>query len=373
MKYLLVAGLLFSGFAGYSQGTQKNFSAKVPVSLYAIMGTKTSASTTSIDTTYLSSTDFTGTGTVADPIRIKTSAIQTWLESLPGFTNNGSKYLASDFTWKTIQTTNSITPLNAPVLTATAVSSSAISLTWTDVANEISYLLQRSQDNASWVTIATPAANTTQFTNSGLAASTLYYYRIKAIGDNTTYADSPFDGDNETTLSVGPPSPTTAENILFDVANSYQVQQHPDGQGTYYSSEGSGLSQALKKLPAGADGIVYFKYLTGSGELLSLGYRSTNVLQGSERWIGGIYLHGAQVKAIGYNGSKIDLGVTAIDNHLYGFRRNGSVIEIVTSTDATNWTVLGGSNYSADDLYIQVYFQTTTSKIKVFGLNLASY
>lgn len=380
MRAFLLPVLLFSGIFGFAQVSKKNTTAaalaNVAGGLYAVMPASPLANGQTLDTTYLSSSDFTGTGTVADPIRIKTAVIQTWLQSLPGFSANGSKYLAADFTWKTIPTTvNSITSLNAPSLTATAVNSSTVSLSWTDVANETSYLLQRSQDNASWLTVAQLAANTTQFTNSGLSPSTLYYYRIKAVGDNTTYADSPFSSGSTTTSSGGGGGPvvTSAETVLFDIKNAIDVQQHSDGPGTYYSSKGNGIAQALKKLPAGVDGVIYFQYQAGTGELLSLGYTTENNLQGYEYWAGGVYLFGTEVKAYGYNGSTTGLGVTAVNNQFYGFRRNGSMIEIVTSADEVNWTVLGYTNYSADDLYLQIYFQTATEKIKVSGRNLVSY
>ena len=382
MRYSLLTAMLFSTLFAFTQASKTKplsaFAAHSPAGVYAVMpstasSTSSAVNSTVVDTTYLSSTDFSGSGSATDPIRIKTSVIQNWLELLPGFSTGGGKYLASDFTWKTITTTASLPFLNAPSLTAVATGSSTISLSWSDVADESSYLLQRSQDNASWITIAQPAANSTQFTSSGLAASTLYYYRIKAVGNNTSYADSPFSSGSATTSSGGGTITNAAENLLFDLANAFNVQQHPDGAGTYYSSGGSGIGQALKKLAAGANGLVYLQYHTGTGELSSLGYTTANALQGYEHWVGGLFLLGTRVNAYGYNGSTTDLGVDAINNHFYGFRRTGTTMEIITSTDETNWTVLGYTNYAADDLFVQAYFQTDVLKIKAFGRNLVSY
>ncbi len=375
MKYYLLAGLLCAGISGLAQAPKKNVPATLPSLAggpYALASTLgTTANNTSVDTTYLSSTDFSGTGTIADPIRIRTSVIQTWLQSLPGFAAGGGKYLASDFTWKAISASTSLPQLAAPSLTGMVISSSAISLRWTDVANETGYLLQRSNDNASWTTIANTGANTSQFTNNGLAPSTTYYYRVKALGDNTSYTDSPFGWDSKTTSSGA--AVNTPETIFFDVANAYQVQQHPDGPGIYYSSQGNGIAQAVKKLPAGSDGIVYFQYVAGMGELISVGYTPNNLLQGYEHWTGGFILMDAELKAYGYNGSTTGLGIAPVNNNYYGFRRNGSSIEIVTSANGITWTVLGYANYSPDDLYIQVYFQIPTTKVKIMGQNLVSY
>ena len=74
-------------------------------------------------------------------------------------------------------------PTAVPVLSAVAASSSLINLSWSNVADESSYELQRSPDGvSSWVTIAQPAANVTSFSNSGLPSLAQYFYRIRALG-----------------------------------------------------------------------------------------------------------------------------------------------------------------------------------------------
>lgn len=377
MRCFLLAGLLLPGLIGFTQASKKK-KAAFPLAVSAgnlqAAPTAATANALSADTTYLSALDFSGTGTASDPVRVKASPFQSWLESLPGYSNDGSKYLASDFTWKTLpKGGGSLMPLSAPLLTATALGSAAVLLGWADVDNETAYLLQRSLDNASWTTVAQLAANNTQYTDNGLLPSTLYHYRIQAVGDNTAYADSPFGSASATTAPTGTGTPPGV--LLFDVANGYNVQQHSDGPGNYHSLQASGVAQALKKLPAGVDGVVYFRYLAGSGEWLSLGYTPDNSLHGYERWLGGLVLYGSQaeVQAYGWNGSRTGLGVAAVNNHFYGFRRNGNVTEIVTSADEINWTVLGYANHSAADLYVQVYFQTQEAKIKVFEKNLATY
>lgn len=96
-----------------------------------------------------------------------------------------------------------LTQLATPTLTATVISSTQIDLSWTNVANESSYLLQSSPDNSTWTTIDSPAANVTTYSNTGLTPSTLYYYRIKAVGDGVTYSDSNYGTDSDTTSSGG--------------------------------------------------------------------------------------------------------------------------------------------------------------------------
>lgn len=74
--------------------------------------------------------------------------------------------------------------LNAPSdLTATAVSSSQIDLTWVDnSSNETGFEIERSTTSGSGFSlINTTAANATTYSDTGRTASTTYYYRIRAI------------------------------------------------------------------------------------------------------------------------------------------------------------------------------------------------
>jgi N-acetylneuraminic acid mutarotase len=74
------------------------------------------------------------------------------------------------------------TPLAAPSdLTATAVSSSRINLAWTDNStNEIGFRIYRSTDGRNFQKIANVGANITTYADTGLAAATMYYYRVRA-------------------------------------------------------------------------------------------------------------------------------------------------------------------------------------------------
>jgi hypothetical protein len=64
-------------------------------------------------------------------------------------------------------------------LTASAVSSSQINLSWTDnSSNEDGFKIERSTDGVSFSQIATLPAGATGFSNTGLPANTKYYYRV---------------------------------------------------------------------------------------------------------------------------------------------------------------------------------------------------
>src|SRR5207244_10170819 len=78
-------------------------------------------------------------------------------------------------------TANATTLPAAPAnLTATTASSSQINLSWSDVAGESQYIIERSPDGTnSWTQIGTSGANVTTFNNTGLSLGTTYYYRVK--------------------------------------------------------------------------------------------------------------------------------------------------------------------------------------------------
>lgn len=73
-------------------------------------------------------------------------------------------------------------------LSASVVSSSSISLTWTDNSDdETGFKVYRNSVDSSWESaslITTTTAGATSYTNTGLSASTTYYYRVKSTNAN---------------------------------------------------------------------------------------------------------------------------------------------------------------------------------------------
>lgn len=82
------------------------------------------------------------------------------------------------------------TPAN---FAAVADGENDIDLSWTDVANESSYLIEFSlTGTGGWATLSTPAADATTSSQTGLSAGDTRFYRIKAIGDGVNFLDSAF-------------------------------------------------------------------------------------------------------------------------------------------------------------------------------------
>ncbi len=99
-------------------------------------------------------------------------------------------------------------PLVAPSnLTAKAVSTSEINLAWTDnSSNETKFNLQRSTDGINFAVIASPGANVTTYSDKLLAASTRYYYRVRAVNADSASVFS--NKASATTLAAPTPTPS---------------------------------------------------------------------------------------------------------------------------------------------------------------------
>jgi fibronectin type 3 domain-containing protein/lysophospholipase L1-like esterase len=132
-------------------------------------------------------------------------------------------------------------PPPAPTgLTATTASSSAINVSWTDVAGETGYRLERSPNGTSgWATAGTTAQDVTSFQDTGLSASTTYHYRV--VATNEAGDSSPSGTASATTLGVPPPTPTgvtatAASQTAIDVSwtdvageTGYRVERSSNG------------------------------------------------------------------------------------------------------------------------------------------------
>ncbi|AYQ35577.1 fibronectin type III domain-containing protein [Runella sp. SP2] len=105
-------------------------------------------------------------------------------------------------------------------LTATATSSSQINLSWTDNASdETGFEIERSTDGTNFAKIADVGANTTTYSNTGLNASTRYWYRVRA--KNSAGASSYTNVADATTLLAVPATPT---NLTAELADYDQIR-----------------------------------------------------------------------------------------------------------------------------------------------------
>ena len=151
----------------------------------------------------------------------------------------------------------SVTAPAAPTgLTATAASSSEIDLSWAASSGATSYKVERSPDQATWTEIATGVTSTT-FQNTGLAASTTYYYRVRATN---SAGDSPYSNTASATTaapSVQPPAAPTnlaATTVSF---NKIDLSWAGAPGATSYKIERSTNGGAFVQIATGVAGTAY--------------------------------------------------------------------------------------------------------------------
>ncbi len=191
---------------------------------------------------YLPSTG-TGTRTITvNMARLSASADARWVNPASGaastvsgspFAHSGSRTFttpgdngtgANDWVF-VLETASSPPPPPAPAapsgLAATAVSASRIDLSWTDNAtNETGFSLERgSSASGPWTQIATPGPDAASYSNTGLAASTAYTYRVRAVNSGTYSAYS--NTASATTLAPPPPPPPPPPGSGAGVTGEY--------------------------------------------------------------------------------------------------------------------------------------------------------
>ncbi|GAM09449.1 titin [Geobacter sp. OR-1] len=137
-------------------------------------------------------------------------------------------------------------PLTPAPLTLTAVSATQINLSWTNVAGETGYTIERKVGTAgSWAVLATKAADVTTHSDSGLTAGTVYYYRVKAsnaIG-GSQYIEQSLPG--APVMSAPVVASTTQINLAWtdlETETEY-ILERKTGAGGAWGQVGSNLAQ----------------------------------------------------------------------------------------------------------------------------------
>jgi fibronectin type 3 domain-containing protein len=103
-------------------------------------------------------------------------------------------------------------------LQASAVSNTQINLTWSNVANETGYRIERKTGTGgTFAEIGTVGANVTSFSSTGLSANTTYCYRVRAFNDA---GNSGFSNESCAT-TLGPPA--APSNLQASAASSSQI------------------------------------------------------------------------------------------------------------------------------------------------------
>jgi len=118
-------------------------------------------------------------------------------------------------------------PPLAPVpLTATPMSGERIDLSWTDITNENGYRVERSIDDNAYALIASPTADSSNYSDTGLTPATTYYYRVVAFNSG---GDSPAVSASADTLSFTENTAVAESNTYGSPSGSYVNTASDDG------------------------------------------------------------------------------------------------------------------------------------------------
>jgi hypothetical protein len=157
-------------------------------------------------------------------------------------------------------------PAPAANLQARALSSSQVSLTWSDVAsNEQGYRIYRSLDEINFTECGTTTGNATSHLVASLAADTRYYFAVKsfnAVGESSEVLAIC------RTLQIAPPSPTglgatvQTNAILLkwnpvSGALGYNVKRSPNPAGPFVTIRSNVTTTAVTDAPP-LRGVVYY-------------------------------------------------------------------------------------------------------------------
>jgi titin len=122
----------------------------------------------------------------------------------------------------TVSVTTEAAPAAPTNLHVTATTDSSVSLAWTDnAAYETHYRVERSTGGSAWSQVAILLANTTSWTNTSLAASTAYSYRVRASVDNlySAYSDT-----LTVTTAAAPPPPAAPTNLVATPISAAEIR-----------------------------------------------------------------------------------------------------------------------------------------------------
>ena len=168
-------------------------------------------------------------------------------------------------------------------LTATAASSSQVNLAWIDNSNnETSFKIDRATNRAFTQNLVTftAAANSTGYSDTTVAASTTYYYRVYAANSagNSTFSNSP----NVTTPSASGSTPLTPGNLQATAASTSEIDltwtDNSNNETNFKIDRASdaGFTQGLTTITAAANATRYSDSTVTAGTTYYYRVRATN-------------------------------------------------------------------------------------------------
>jgi O-glycosyl hydrolase len=288
-------------------------------------------------------------------------------QSIPATGNGGSfSYTIPAKSIVTLTGTATTTPVSeVPVgLLATAATTSSIALSWTNnLATATGYTVQRSTDGANWTTLSSSLSSSTYtYTDSsGLAANTLYYYRVQA-NNGTVYS-------NIIAPMTQPPAATgltasynaSNQNVTLNWTRNnssvtdYAVDVSTDG-GVTWTTRTAGLSNTTSSYTD-----------TAPPELATVQYRVRAVYGlNSSAPTNVATVTTTVLKAP--SGLTVTPGTNSVVLKWIDNTTTNSTVSIERSTDNANWSVIGSANHGD-----QTYTNSPVTELTTYYYRIRNY
>ncbi|HYG75239.1 MAG TPA: glycoside hydrolase family 44 protein [Planctomycetota bacterium] len=146
-----------------------------------------------------------------------------------------------------------VTPAAPSNLSATATSASQINLSWTDNAsNETGFKIERKTGvGGTYAQIAAVGSNVSSYSDSGLSASTQYFYRVRASGSS---GDSAYSNEASATTHAAPVSQGPFGGTVRAIPGTIQAEDYDvGGEGVAYHDVDAVNSGAQYRTSEGVD------------------------------------------------------------------------------------------------------------------------
>ncbi|MEQ1758998.1 MAG: fibronectin type III domain-containing protein, partial [Vicinamibacterales bacterium] len=171
----------------------------------------------------------------------------------------------SGYTNEASATTPAVPPMGPSALAAVAQTHTVVQLSWVDGStNETGFKIERAGSNGIFAEIASVAANTTSFTNTGLTAETQYSYRVRAF--NVT-GDSQYSNVAPVTTlpaPVPPPAPTGLTAVAQTTSSIHLAWIDPGTTETSLRIERAGGNGIFAEIATVAANVVSFTDTTAA-------------------------------------------------------------------------------------------------------------
>jgi hypothetical protein len=140
-------------------------------------------------------------------------------------------------------TLSSVTDRSPGNLSATAISSNQIDLSWSDdIAGITGFKIERCEGKgcSNFVEIASVAANVTSYQNTDLTALTSYSYRVRAYKESSNYAYSKTASATTSRSTVPPMIP---KGLVANAVSSSQINLSWNSEAVDYGAAGFNVYQ----------------------------------------------------------------------------------------------------------------------------------